>query len=288
MSWLYSRALAAEYSAACCSAGALSAPSSATPTPQAYSYQGKMTGFSRLSRFGMTSEPLTEDDGEALLTWYLAASRVRTYPRPEPEPELTASNPASGGKWQESSVRYDLVSCSWKTHQCLFDEDLPESSVILPRWGLMHGGLVYQPRNAERRTSATGSGYWPTATTCGVDNGSNSRKAAQARGMWPTPMASDAKSPGDTKKHKKLSNAVRRFPTPTATMAKGWSKNLNRADKNDRLDYTIERKSSKAGKTGRLNPTWTEWLIGWPEEWTDLKPLAMDRFHEWRRRHGRC
>ena len=28
---------------------------------------------------------------------------------------------------------------------------------------------------------------------------------------------------------------------------------------------------------GKLNPTWTEWLMGWPLEWTDLKPLEMDK-----------
>jgi hypothetical protein len=29
---------------------------------------------------------------------------------------------------------------------------------------------------------------------------------------------------------------------------------------------------------GRLNPTWVEWLMGWPIGWTDLEPLAMDRY----------
>lgn len=36
------------------------------------------------------------------------------------------------------------------------------------------------------------------------------------------------------------------------------------------------------GAAGKLNPTWVEWLMGWPLGWTDLKPLAMDRFHVWR------
>ena len=37
---------------------------------------------------------------------------------------------------------------------------------------------------------------------------------------------------------------------------------------------------------GRLNPDWAEWLMGWPIGWTDLKPLAMDKFHEWLRQHS--
>lgn len=38
---------------------------------------------------------------------------------------------------------------------------------------------------------------------------------------------------------------------------------------------------------GQLNPGWVEWLMGWPIGWTDLKPLEMDRFQQWKRLHGR-
>jgi DNA (cytosine-5)-methyltransferase 1 len=37
---------------------------------------------------------------------------------------------------------------------------------------------------------------------------------------------------------------------------------------------------------GQLNPTWVEWLMGWPLGWTDLKPLEMDRFQEFLQQHG--
>ena len=78
MSWLFSRALVEAYSEATCLDGEPCAPSSGTPTPQAYSSHGKMTDFSRLSRFGMTCSPLTDDHGEAVLTWCLEASLART------------------------------------------------------------------------------------------------------------------------------------------------------------------------------------------------------------------
>lgn len=35
-------------------------------------------------------------------------------------------------------------------------------------------------------------------------------------------------------------------------------------------------------QTARLNPYWVEWLMGWPIGWTDLKPLATDKFRSWR------
>lgn len=34
------------------------------------------------------------------------------------------------------------------------------------------------------------------------------------------------------------------------------------------------------------NPQLSEWLMGWPTDHTDLKPLAMDRFQQWLRSHG--
>jgi hypothetical protein len=30
-----------------------------------------------------------------------------------------------------------------------------------------------------------------------------------------------------------------------------------------------------------LKPSVTEWLMGWPIGWTDLKPLETDKFREW-------
>jgi len=38
---------------------------------------------------------------------------------------------------------------------------------------------------------------------------------------------------------------------------------------------------------GRLNPDWTEWLMAWPIGWTDSKPLATDKFRQWRQSHGK-
>ena len=78
MSWLFSQALVAEYSAASCSDGARSALSSGSPTPRAFLPPDRMTAFSRPSRFGMTFGPLTGTLGAELLTWFLEASRAKT------------------------------------------------------------------------------------------------------------------------------------------------------------------------------------------------------------------
>jgi hypothetical protein len=42
------------------------------------------------------------------------------------------------------------------------------------------------------------------------------------------------------------------------------------------------------GETGgQLNPTWVEWLMGWPLGWTDLKRLETDKYRQWLQLHGR-
>jgi len=36
----------------------------------------------------------------------------------------------------------------------------------------------------------------------------------------------------------------------------------------------------------RLNPCWIEELMGWPIDWTDLKPLETVKFQQWLNAHG--
>ena len=78
MSWLFSQALVAEYLGESSLDGEQSAPLNGKPIQQAYCAPGKMTDFSRLSRFGMTYKPLMEHHGEALLKSYLAAFPAKT------------------------------------------------------------------------------------------------------------------------------------------------------------------------------------------------------------------
>jgi hypothetical protein len=39
---------------------------------------------------------------------------------------------------------------------------------------------------------------------------------------------------------------------------------------------------------GKPTPQNHEFLMGWPEGWTDLRPLEMDRFQRWLSLHGDC
>lgn len=96
MSWLFSRALVAEFSAATSWAGAPSAPLNVMPMPQQFWRNDKMMEPSQLSRFGLTCALLTEDRGAELLTWFLAGFRARTSALQVRAQELMANAPVSG------------------------------------------------------------------------------------------------------------------------------------------------------------------------------------------------
>jgi len=116
MSWLFSRALVAEYLGENFSDGEQCAPLSGKPIPQAYCALDKMTAFSRLSRFGMTYAPLTENLGEELLTLYLAAFHALTSQQQEKAQESMEKPLECGEKWRGSFVKFSPDSCLWKTH----------------------------------------------------------------------------------------------------------------------------------------------------------------------------
>jgi hypothetical protein len=294
-----------------------------------------MTKFSRLSRFGMTFKPLTESRGEDLLMWYREAFLAKTYPVQEEAQELTESDPGCGAKWHELSAKYDLGLCSWRTHQCLWDEELHWSSVTLPRWGMTVSGVLFQHPTAERPISETGSGYWLTPTTMNIAPTESRRekrteyKASVGRKdspgslaeqvmtpkFWPTPRSCSAmaatitpENSWDQDRFPNLETIVgrRTWPTPQARDWKGSSgrsikglecdlptavkwptptahnaKETNAPSEANRNEPTL---ASRVG--GHLNPMWVEWLMGWPLGWTDLKPLAMDKFLVWQQQHS--
>jgi hypothetical protein len=299
-----SQALEEEYLGDTCSDGKPSVQSSGNHTQLAYLPPDKMTAFSRLSRFGMTFKPLTENRGEELLTLYLAAFPVRTSAAQERAQDSKEADQVCGNTWLELSMKYDPDSHSWRTHQCLWDEALQWSLVTLPKWGMTVSGVLFQHPTAERPISGTGSGLWltprATDTSKGEGNhtfikrmGDRTENCAQSLAAqvnnpqtWPTPRSCSAmastitpESAWNQDRFPNLETMVgrRTFPTPTAHN----SKETNAPSEAMRNEPTL---ASIAG--GHLNPMWVEWLIGWPLGWTDLRPLETDRFHAWQQQHG--
>jgi hypothetical protein len=173
MSWLISKALmnslslqeqVEEYLGDISLDGEQFVQSSGKPTQQAYCAPDKMMGFSRLSRFGMMYKPLTETRGEELLTLYLAAFRVPTFPQQEKEQELMEKPLECGEKWRGSFTKYDPNTSLWRTHQCSLLGDLDEFLETWPQWGLMRDGECWEQIPLGLVTIEKEFGYWPTPT----------------------------------------------------------------------------------------------------------------------------
>ena len=245
MSWLFSRALVEEYLEDTFLDGELSAPLSGNPTQQAYCAPDKMTDFSRLSRFGMTYKPLTENRGEELLTLYLADFRAKTSPQLEAETGLMENEAECGEKWHGSFAKYDHDTSSWKTHQCSLLGGLTEFSETWPKWGSMRNGGCWEQRMLEPRTGET------------------------AFGSLPTPVATD-------------------WMTPSIKTTSYQNGRFVRTSKTSGIKFGTRLSAAYQLMTGNpMPPSFSEWMMGWPVGWTDLKPLEMDKFQKWLDAHGK-
>ena len=127
------------------------------------------------------------------------------------------------------------------------------------------GAINYKLSNPEIQA------MWPTPdANCGLrgtqENWTRIRKSGQPaqysinqavrdaeKIKWPTPQASDHRDRGN------MSNPC--------------------VQRRVEIGKQISLSQSVHPTSGQLNPTWVEWLMGWPLGWTDLKPLGMDKSH---------
>lgn len=313
MSWLFSRALAAEYSADTGSDGGPFAPLKQTPMPQALCVHDKTMRSFRRSRYGMTFGLLPESHGADLLTWYRAAFLARTSALPEKAQASPENEAGSGDIWRASFAKYDRSTSTWKTVQCSLLGDSDEFSETWPRSGSMRNGACYQRPTLARRTCENAYGLWPTIRSTDGERGCRGDLIQAERGnpnshyrLWPTPTVNGNHNRAgiSPKAGDGLATAIAQFPTPTATDHKGANTRAPGKDRpacDDDLPTRVQRMptpsandykgSSKPGQRrgqltdpamgviepgGSLNPDWVEWLMGWPIGWTRLEPI------EWR------
>ena len=221
---------------------------------------------------GTMYAPLMGSPGEEQLMLFAEGSPAKTSVPQEREPVLEETVRDYGKNMQELLTRYGLSLSLRKTPRFCGLVALTLSSETCPSWGMMQSGACWELGTSARPIKETGCGYLqtthqymiPTPTTmpeapnknANTNGPKNLLEVAQNNWnpgqMWPTPQAQDARNVNQTKSA---------YQTLPKTM--------------------LKREGS-----GRLNPPWVEWLMGWPVGWTDLKPLETDRFQQWQQQHG--
>lgn len=287
MSWHYSQEQEEDFSLATYLDGIRSERSRSSSIPAMYCSNDSGTESSTHSQSGTMYEPSTASRGEDLSMLFRGDFPVKTSAWQEPEWALPETVLACGSSICESLTRFGLSMSLPKTHRCCVLVDSAPSSKDLPAWGMVFDGACWELGTSARPTSEIECGYWPTPTVVQRPNEGNMRlvraravagkiswEEAEAmvgkyvrlphgklKGYWPTPQASDNRDRGHV----------------------GMPAVVRRQNKGKQLGLSMV----VSDKSGKLNPPWVEWLMGWPIGWTDSKPLAMDKFQQWRQQHGK-
>ncbi len=213
---------------------------------------------------------------------------AKTYRSPERVLVLQARGAVCGVTTPDSLANFDLDTSSWKTSQRCLIEGLQRYSENWPRSGMTRNGTAYRLPTWAPLTDEIEYGLLPTptATNYGSNQGGAAGRTGPIRhslqsmaknGLWPTPNASDNRSRGTYKstlrriaigKQINLEAMVKMWPTPTASCV-----DIDTMQRQTVSGYI--RKAMKAAGTpyqtqvtGMLNPTWVEWLMGFPLGWT--------------------
>jgi len=208
---------------------------------------------------GTTFAPLMESLGEEQLMLFAEDSPAKTSAQREREPVLEESVLDYGKNMQELLERYGLSLSLRKTPRFCGLVALTLSSETCPNWGMMQSGACWELGTLARPIKETGCGSWPTPTRRDY-KGTNSLEGLTRK---------DGKSRMD-----QLPNAVK-YRTPQSRDWKGTSGGFQKG------------KDLPGQVGGHLNPTWVEWLMGWPTGWTELNPLETDKYQQWRQQHGK-
>jgi hypothetical protein len=207
-------------------------------------------------------------------------SLAKTSALQEREQDLQASAADSGGTSTGSLKKSARRGSSLKTYQPFAVTDWEMSCGPSLRSGTMRSGTVYPLPPLALLTDGTESGLWPTPTAVWRPMGGNVRllrekvlagemteeEATQMLGkspyasqgklkaMWPTPAARDYRGANG-------------YETTMEKLKQGKRPHL------DQLPNAVQAAENKPIR-GTLNPTWVEWLMGFPLGWTDSKPSA--------------
>ena len=155
--------------------------------------------------------------------------------------------------------------------------DSTRCSLIWNTKATPQGRLLFQLAASTLPTKETESGLLPTPTTQDnpqvKGNPEHPKRGTTLGGyarMFPTPAAADSKGTTGGGQNSSLRTHVRMFPTPTANEDAAGTPN-GKMQKMLGNHPAVRGTTKEEWASGTLNPTWVEWLMGYPKEWTELK-----------------
>lgn len=196
-------------------------------------------------------------------------------------PARTSATPGSGPGWRVSVAAYgssspallasyDHATCSWRTSQHFLDGELTPFSATWPRSGTMLSGIAYRLPPLVPRISATEYSFWPTPQTQYDGRSMEAWQAARGRARERHKAGQYGKGTG-VPTMIDLQRAAQLWPTPTA---RDWRSGKASAATHARNSRPLNEVAAQGQASGQLNPTWVEWLMGFPLGWTDLEDSA--------------
>ena len=156
-------------------------------------------------------------------------------------------------------AQFDPNTHCWKMYGVISLWEEQPSLETLPKSGMTVNGKLYPLPALAPPTAETESLLWPTPTTQEIEH-------PQAE---LTPTGRRLSKDGKTSHSLNLADSVKMWPTPTARDGKGASG--HKKESRRLADLTYRARIVDGVTIGSLNPTWVEWLMGFPEGWTDLE-----------------
>jgi hypothetical protein len=145
-----------------CSGGELLQPLKSKTTHAEFYCNGKLMDSYLDSLSGTTFVHSMANLGQEKSMSSQEVSHVKTCLQQEKAQDLMESDQDSGEKWQGSFAKYNPDTHSLRTPQCLLFEDSTEFCAILPKWGLMLDGELWEQQTLVQSTREIESGLSPT------------------------------------------------------------------------------------------------------------------------------
>ncbi len=188
------------------------------------------------------------------------ASPVKTSALRASEPGSTANGQGCGVNTSEPFAHFDPATSSWRTSQvCLLTNTWDEFSETWLRAGTMRNGIVYQQVPLAPLTGEIGSGLWPTprADSHGSRPNGKGGKILNEEVM----IAAGLRMRGE-----KLTPTLRsvQWENVRWSLRENYQGNLE--------EWGGKQFPDIIGMHMSLD--WLEWLMGYPDGWTDCEDSA--------------